>query len=79
MTDLELIQQATETSALITDKLTLAARAIDALERRMDLFQAMLLHDPPHSHKDWASRHTPVAYDNSAVAPQGDDLDGLLD
>ncbi len=78
MTDLELIDQLTANQELLTEKMTLAARAIDALEQRVDLFQAMLLHDPPHSHKTWADRPTPVIQAEPAIPP-GDNLAGLLD
>ena len=51
MTELEIIGELTENAALLTDKLALAVRAIDALERRVDLFQFMLVNNPPHHHK----------------------------
>ena len=85
MTNLELIGQLTENQAALTDKLTLAARAIDSLERRVDLFQAMLLHDPPHNHKSASMRADYAKYNerthrlDSRQMPAGDNLDGLLD
>ena len=79
MTDLELINQLTENIALLTDKLTLAARAIDSLERRVDLFQAMLLHDPPHTHRPREPLPTLAQLPRPHGADAGDNLDGLLD
>ena len=52
MDDHELIETINENQGLITEQLTLMARAIDEFEARLQLFQTLLLHDPPHSHKD---------------------------
>ena len=79
MTDLELIDQLTENVALLTDKLTLAVRAIDSLERRVDLFQALLLHDPPHTHRPREPLPTLAQLPRPYRDDAGDDLGGLLD
>ncbi len=75
----ELIAQNAANIELLTGKLMLAAKAIDSLERRVDLFQAMLLHDPPHMHRPREPLPTLAQLPRPYGEDAGDDLVGLLD